>query len=47
MNKLILFLFEHLSEETQAKIFFLVSTIVIGIIVNLIAGAIMRFMLRW
>jgi hypothetical protein len=47
MNKLILFLFEHTSEEMQAKIFFLVSTIVIGVVVNLIAGAIMRFMLRW
>lgn len=47
MNKLILFFLEHVSEETQAKIIFLVGTIVIGIIVNLIAGAIMRFMLRW
>jgi len=47
MNKLILFLFEHMNEEMQAKIFFLASTVIIGVIVNLLAGAIMRFMLRW
>ena len=47
MNRIILFLIEHVSEETQAKIIFLVSSVVIGLIANIIAGAIMRFMLRW
>jgi hypothetical protein len=47
MNRLILYIIEHVSEETQAQIIFVASSVVIGLIANLIAGAIMRFMLRW
>jgi hypothetical protein len=47
MNKLILFLSKNLSPETKAKIFLLVGTIVVDIVIHIIAAAILKFILRW
>jgi len=47
MEKLLFLLSELVDEALKEKVLFLVSTIAIGLFINIIGAAIVRFIFRW